>query len=393
MGEIILVVDDNPDLVDGVKLTLEMEGFQVLTALSGQEALDILQRITPDLILADIMMPNLDGYELYVRVHNDERWLHVPFIFLTAKTSKEDIRKGKEMGADDYITKPFDPQDLVAVVRGKLKRIAELTGRYAPGSLRGMVRAFWRGKFGPFPFPLLALFLLALIIGATMWLTRTLGGGPLVTPPAEEETLRSDVGGMVTVSGGRFILGSDVPGATPRQEVNLPTFKMDKYEVTYAQYQVFVAETGRAAPWGTYPTERAAHPVGSVAWEDARAYCEWAGKRLPTSAEWEKAARGAEGFIYPWGNTWKEGLANTKEAAINTTQAVGSYPDGASPYGALDMAGNVWEWVDDWAEPEQSRKIIRGGAWNAIADWTQAYKTNAVRPTETRDYIGFRCAR
>ena len=120
MSGIILVVDDNLDLVDGVKLTLEMEGFQVLAAGSGQEALTVLERITPDLILADIMMPNLDGYELYVRVHKDPRWVHVPFIFLTAKTSKEDIRKGKEMGADDYITKPFDPQDLVAAVRGKL---------------------------------------------------------------------------------------------------------------------------------------------------------------------------------------------------------------------------------------------------------------------------------
>ncbi len=393
MGGIILVVDDNPDLVDGVKLTLEMEGFQVLTAFSGKEALDTLQRITPDLILADIMMPNLDGYELYVRVHNDQRWLHIPFIFLTAKTSKEDIRKGKEMGADDYITKPFDPQDVVAAVRGKLKRVAELTGRYGPGTWRGMLRAFWRGKFGPFPYPFLTLLLLALIIGLTVWVTRTLIKPAALPDAAVEKPLRPDVGDMLTVSSGRFILGADTAGATPRQEVTLPAFKVDKYEVTNAQYQVFVIETGHSAPWGTYPTERAAHPVVAVSWEDARAYCEWAGKRLPTSAEWEKAARGPLGLIYPWGNEWKDGLANTKEANVGTTQSIGSYPDGASPYGALDMAGNVWEWVDDWAEPEQVRKIIRGGAWNAIADWTQMYKTNAVRPTETPDNIGFRCAR
>ena len=84
MRAIILVVDDHPELVDGVKLTLEMEGYQVLAAASGSEALTILERITPDLILADIMMPEMDGYELYERVHSDERWVRVPFIFLTA---------------------------------------------------------------------------------------------------------------------------------------------------------------------------------------------------------------------------------------------------------------------------------------------------------------------
>ena len=101
-GQIILVVDDNPELIDGVKLTLEMEGFQVLTATTGQEALTILERITPDLILADIMMPEMDGYQLYEAVHQDERWVPVPFIFLTAKSNKEDIRIGKEMGVDRY---------------------------------------------------------------------------------------------------------------------------------------------------------------------------------------------------------------------------------------------------------------------------------------------------
>ena len=139
MSAIILVVDDNPELVDGVKLTLEMENYQVLSATSGAEALDILERITPDLILADIMMPQIDGYELYERVHSDPRWVKVPFIFLTAKTDKVDIRRGKEMGADDYITKPFDPQDVVAAIRGRIKRLAEVTGRPAR---RWLISAF-----------------------------------------------------------------------------------------------------------------------------------------------------------------------------------------------------------------------------------------------------------
>ena len=164
MERIVLVVDDNPELVDGVKLTLEMEGYQVLAAIAGQEALDILERITPDLILADIMMPGMDGYELYERVHQDERWVQVPFIFLTAKTAKADIRRGKEMGADDYITKPFDPEDVVAAVRGRLKRMAEVTGRPAPGDVVGNLKQLWKGKLGPLPVPLVALAALAAIV-------------------------------------------------------------------------------------------------------------------------------------------------------------------------------------------------------------------------------------
>ena len=126
MKEMILVVEDNPDMTAALKLALEMEGYQVLTAANGLEALQILERMTPDLILADIMMPRMDGYELYQTTHQEERWLSIPFIFLTAKTDKKDIRLGKEMGADDYLVKPVEKEDLTAAVRGKLKRVTEL---------------------------------------------------------------------------------------------------------------------------------------------------------------------------------------------------------------------------------------------------------------------------
>jgi two-component system alkaline phosphatase synthesis response regulator PhoP len=126
MKEMVLVVEDNLDMVAQLKLALEMEGYQVLTATDGQEALRVLERVTPDLIIADIMMPRMNGYELYEATHRDERWLSVPFIFLTAKTDKEDIRLGKEMGADDYLVKPVEKEDLIATIRGKLKRVTEL---------------------------------------------------------------------------------------------------------------------------------------------------------------------------------------------------------------------------------------------------------------------------
>jgi len=126
MKEMILVVEDNPDMTAALKLALEMEGYQVLAAADGLEALQILDRTTPDLIVADIMMPRMNGYELYEATHQDERWLSIPFIFLTAKTDKEDIRLGKEMGADDYLIKPVEKEDLIAAIRGKMKRVTEL---------------------------------------------------------------------------------------------------------------------------------------------------------------------------------------------------------------------------------------------------------------------------
>ncbi len=390
MSEIILVVDDNPELVEGVKLTLEMEGYQVLTAYSGQEALEVLEQATPDLILADIMMPNLDGYELYVRVHGDPRWVHIPFVFLTAKTSKEDIRRGKEMGVDDYITKPFDPQDVVAAVRGKLRRMAELTGRPLSSDVMGNLRSLWRGRVGPVPFPIVALIGLVLVIALPLVIVLNQRPQPGVSPLP---TLHPTASEMVIVPAGPFIAGADVPGVPAAHEVTLPAFQIDKYEVTFAQYRRFVEEAGHYAPWGTYPDALADHPVTNVSWEDARAYCLWAGKRLPTEMEWEKAARGVDGRIYPWGDVWQTGRANTLEADVGGTKPVGSYPDGASPYGAMDMAGNVYEWVEDWAGASQVVKVIRGGAWNARHDWAQTFRRNTARPTDRRNNLGFRCAR
>jgi CheY-like chemotaxis protein len=146
---LIMVVDDNPEFLSGIQLTLEMEGYKVWTANNGKNALDQLekafvlrQRIDgsgmehlPDLILADIMMPEMDGYEFYERVRANPYTNHIPFIFLTAKSADENIRYGKELGADDYFSKLSPPEDLLASIHGKLRRMgqqrtmaAELTG-------------------------------------------------------------------------------------------------------------------------------------------------------------------------------------------------------------------------------------------------------------------------
>jgi len=123
----ILIVDDEPDLLDNISLALEAEAYRVLTAADGIEALAVLETETVDMILADIAMPNMNGYQLYERIRENSRWTTIPFIFLTARTMDSDIRYGKELGVDDYLTKPIRVGDLLAVVRGKLRRAQQLS--------------------------------------------------------------------------------------------------------------------------------------------------------------------------------------------------------------------------------------------------------------------------
>ncbi len=166
---------------------------------------------------------------------------------------------------------------------------------------------------------------------------------------------------LVTIPAGPFLMGDDEDErAGPRHELTLPAFKIGKYPVTNAQYRRFIQATGRRWPSdeGQRP-EKAACPATWMTWHEARAYCAWlterwraGGKitaaeevRLPTEAEWEKAARGPDGPAYPWGEVWDETKCNTDESGLGETSPVGIFPDGASPYDCLDMAGNVWEWT------------------------------------------------
>lgn len=132
---LIMVVDDNPEFLNGIGLTLEMEGYRVWTATDGQDALDQLKaaflgeegdkKHLPDLILVDIMMPVMDGYALYDEMRSNPYLNHIPFVFLTARSAEEDIRYGKELGADDYLTKLASSEDILATIRGKLKRVEQ----------------------------------------------------------------------------------------------------------------------------------------------------------------------------------------------------------------------------------------------------------------------------
>jgi formylglycine-generating enzyme len=186
---------------------------------------------------------------------------------------------------------------------------------------------------------------------------------------------------------------------------------MDKYEVTQEQYARFVEATGHKTPidWpnGRPSPKLAKHPVVNVTFEDAAAYARWAGKRLPTEAEWEKACRGADGRVYPWGNSAadRKVAAPVGDNSKDHTWPVGSFPEDVSPYGILDMAGNVWEWTDSWYEAypgndqieiEYGRKyrVIRGGGaidyYGAASTRRCADRARSL-PYGTYDALGFRC--
>ncbi|MBY9006046.1 MAG: response regulator [Candidatus Lokiarchaeota archaeon] len=124
MNPLILIIDDYKDILDTLKMILEFNNFDVITANNSEEALDVLSSIEtpPDLIISDIMMSGMNGYELFNKITTNTNWNHIPFIFLSAKSSPEDIRFGKELGVDDYLTKPFNEEDLLAIIRGKIER-------------------------------------------------------------------------------------------------------------------------------------------------------------------------------------------------------------------------------------------------------------------------------
>ena len=232
---------------------------------------------------------------------------------------------------------------------------------------------------------------------------------------------------LVYIPAGKFQMGS-ADKASPQHTVYLGAYRIDKTEVSNAQYARCVADGGCTRPANNYSATRgsyydnsqyANYPVIFVSWSQAAAYCAWAGRRLPTEAEWEKAARGPENFIYPWGNTfdgtrtnycdvncnWDWGDDHFNDGSFDTT-SVGMYPGGISPYGVLDMAGNVHEWVADWFAPydqDKSRnptgpdfgqdKIIRGGAWGDDTDHVRSDVRSPLNPANWMDFIGFRCAR
>ncbi|WP_131182935.1 formylglycine-generating enzyme family protein [Stutzerimonas kirkiae] len=236
--------------------------------------------------------------------------------------------------------------------------------------------------------------------------------------------------------------GEDCPGwfqaTEPRHRVWLGAFRLDRHEVSNADFRQFVQATGHVTDaerenrgavrreqdgtWGWFMVDGATwrspqgagsdieaddHPVLQVSWHDALAYCRWVGKQLPTEAQWEKAARGTDERLYAWGNDWNAARHSNSAKSVARTRPVGHYPSGASPYGALDMTGNVWEWVADWFAPDYyavsetrnphgpaqgSSRVLRGGSWHHSSVISLAAYRIHQPPGARNNLAGFRCA-
>jgi formylglycine-generating enzyme required for sulfatase activity len=263
--------------------------------------------------------------------------------------------------------------------------------------------------------------------GETLAVVRPTPTLPPLPTPAKIKTREQDSQIMVLVAAGEFLMGSITSDPTasddekPQNRIYLDGFWIDQTEITNRQYRQCI-QAGVCSPPSAQATvfRENSLPVVGINWEQAHTYCQWVGGRLPTEAEWEKAARGADGRLYPWGNEFDPKRLNYCDVncpadwrdsrgsdGYHYTAPVGSFPAGASPYGALDMSGNVWEWTADWYAPETYtelayrnptgpasglQRVIRGGSWYYKGKNLRVMNRHKDIPTFSYDNIGFRCA-
>ena len=229
--------------------------------------------------------------------------------------------------------------------------------------------------------------------------------------------LAGDTTDMVLISKGEFTMGSKNHSDEIPHQVVLDGYYIDKYEVSNGRYRDFMKAADHPAPayWDDPRLNKTDQPVVGVNWYDATAYCEWTGKRLPTEAEWERAAQGPDGSHFPWGHTIDSTKANYAQN-VGKTMPVNSYPDGVSGFGVYNMAGNVFEWVNDWYDPNYFQvspafnpqgpsdgynfanqgpvKVLKGGSW--LAPQTSLHNSHRFwNQPENNSYgvgLGFRCA-
>lgn len=205
----------------------------------------------------------------------------------------------------------------------------------------------------------------------------------------------SDGKSMQLIPASKFLFGDG-------QVLELPDFYIDIWPVTNKEYLRFLLEQNVTPPatWRgkKFPQNKADHPVTGVSWYEAMAYAKWAGKRLPTAAEWEKAARGSDGRRYPWGEVFDVQHCNTLESKRKTSTPVTQHQSGASTYGVLDMAGNVWEWTTNEVIPsgmglqnQETKRALKGSSWNNPKGSAECAASTSAWPRQQLPDVGFRC--
>ena len=255
--------------------------------------------------------------------------------------------------------------------------------------------------------------------------------GVVTSSTNTESAANATLENMILIPVGEFIMGSDDVDASgksqefgfneplylnehPQRTISLDAFYIDKYEVTNGEFKQFLRNLGKYSEMQIndlverLQMQQDNLPARNITWFKADEYCRFVGKRLPTEAEWEKAARGNDGREYPWGNEWNADFVNAGQGESDLTP-VGSFENGKSAYGLYDMAGNVMEWTADWYEPYpgaeyqspnygKKRRVVRGGSWGGVGHYViphyfrVAYRFN-FPPDQAFNDVGFRCAK
>ncbi len=219
---------------------------------------------------------------------------------------------------------------------------------------------------------------------------------------------KADGAVMIKMAGQTYQLGSAKNSAeTPRHEKHLDEYYIDRTEVTWRMYLEFCKETKRDKPvkyryTDPFPERMLDHPVVDVTWDDAKSYCKWTGKRLPSENEWEGACAGPNGQPYTWGGRFSFTACNTSKNTLGETAPVGSMPECKSPAGAMDMSGNVNEWTADWYKSYNGadmkfsyvgkERVAKGGSIVHSISFLRCQARDAILPDEYSSYCGFRCA-
>jgi formylglycine-generating enzyme required for sulfatase activity len=321
------------------------------------------------------------------------------------ETKLKELRARMEQ-TDQFVAGPVAPEAVSAKKKpARLGALALLTVLILAGIAGG---GWWLDKGASFR---------GVLIKWQSWHVKKAGSHALGVPAAVRPALsgplpvaRTSTGIMLLIPQGEFVMGDDaLPNAAPAHKVSLPAYYLDRVEISNLEYRRFCQKTGRALPpkpaWDPGYFGKDEYPVINVTWQDAKAFCESYNQRLPSESEWEKAARGTESFIH-WANWTLPGLANIRGVAGRRPAPVGSFPADVSPYGVLDLAGNVQEWVNDSYRPygkvsdtasgaEDGRKLVRGGSYvmdpDGLSPASRGWVAEGSGPAQSSS-VGFRCA-